>query len=273
MKERTCLSSSWTSQVLGQRPCEKASVLTLKMCAIWSFLIKADVTLSRLCIRHTEFLWLPLTQRAVFPLWHKPLPGRHHPSLSPHALLAWPPLSLQVSVSRLRPPGSLPWCPYPGRKGTRPPLVPPRPTRLSSFCPSRMAVLSLLESPIGTSNRAPSTQHRGPRAGGTGWHVLSMNIRECFSFACSNNSPLNKWASSGRWWRTGKPGELQSMGSQRVRHDLATERPQHWTSYELLIKWAMSLSSQNVASFLWKRQWKKRHRLWHSLQRENIVCK
>ena len=30
------------------------------------------------------------------------------------------------------------------------------------------------------------------------------------------------WASSGRWWRTGKPGVLQSMGSQRVRHDWAT---------------------------------------------------
>ena len=27
------------------------------------------------------------------------------------------------------------------------------------------------------------------------------------------------WASSGRWWWTGKPGMLQSMGSQRVRHD------------------------------------------------------
>ena len=25
-------------------------------------------------------------------------------------------------------------------------------------------------------------------------------------------------ANSGRWWRTGKPGELQSMGSQRVAH-------------------------------------------------------
>ena len=25
------------------------------------------------------------------------------------------------------------------------------------------------------------------------------------------------WASSGRWWRTGKPGVLQSMGLQRVR--------------------------------------------------------
>ena len=29
---------------------------------------------------------------------------------------------------------------------------------------------------------------------------------------------------SGRWWRTGKPGVLQSMGSQRVRHDWATEQ-------------------------------------------------
>ena len=27
------------------------------------------------------------------------------------------------------------------------------------------------------------------------------------------------WASSGIWWRTRKPGVLQSMGSQRVRHD------------------------------------------------------
>ena len=31
------------------------------------------------------------------------------------------------------------------------------------------------------------------------------------------------WASSGRWWRTGKPGMLQSMGSQRVGHVWATE--------------------------------------------------
>ena len=32
------------------------------------------------------------------------------------------------------------------------------------------------------------------------------------------------WASSGRWWRTGKPEVLQSMGSQRVGHDLPTEQ-------------------------------------------------
>ena len=32
------------------------------------------------------------------------------------------------------------------------------------------------------------------------------------------------WASSGRWWKTGKPGMLQSMESQRVGHDWATEQ-------------------------------------------------
>ena len=31
------------------------------------------------------------------------------------------------------------------------------------------------------------------------------------------------WASSGSWWWTGKPCMLQSRGSQRVRHDWATE--------------------------------------------------
>ena len=31
------------------------------------------------------------------------------------------------------------------------------------------------------------------------------------------------WAISGSWWWTGRPGVLQFMGSQRVRHDWATE--------------------------------------------------
>ena len=37
------------------------------------------------------------------------------------------------------------------------------------------------------------------------------------------------WASSRRWWRTGKPGVLQFIGSQRVRHDWATEQQQPGT--------------------------------------------
>ena len=34
------------------------------------------------------------------------------------------------------------------------------------------------------------------------------------------------WASSGRWWWTGKLSVVQSMGSQRVRHDRASEQQQ-----------------------------------------------
>ena len=39
------------------------------------------------------------------------------------------------------------------------------------------------------------------------------------------------WVSSGSWWWTGKPGVLQSMRSQRVGHDWATELNWiHWMS-------------------------------------------
>ena len=36
------------------------------------------------------------------------------------------------------------------------------------------------------------------------------------------------WVNSGSWWWTGKPGMLQSMGSQRVGHNWVTEL--NWTS-------------------------------------------
>ena len=34
------------------------------------------------------------------------------------------------------------------------------------------------------------------------------------------------WASYGRWWRTGKTGMLQSMESQRIRHNWVAEQQQ-----------------------------------------------
>ena len=43
------------------------------------------------------------------------------------------------------------------------------------------------------------------------------------------------WVSSGSWWWTGRPGVLQSMGLQRVRHDWATE----------LTDWLMGLPWQS----------------------------
>ena len=35
------------------------------------------------------------------------------------------------------------------------------------------------------------------------------------------------WVNSGSWWRTGRPGVLRFMGSQRVGHNWATEL--NWT--------------------------------------------
>ena len=40
------------------------------------------------------------------------------------------------------------------------------------------------------------------------------------------------WANPGWEWRTGKPGVLQSMGSQKVGHDLATEQ---WLLYNVVL--------------------------------------
>ena len=36
------------------------------------------------------------------------------------------------------------------------------------------------------------------------------------------------WVNSGSWWWTGRPGVLQFMGSQRIRHNWATEQT-NWT--------------------------------------------
>ena len=43
------------------------------------------------------------------------------------------------------------------------------------------------------------------------------------------------WASSGRWWWTGRPGMLLSMGSHRVRHDWVTEEQQQQQLLLLLL--------------------------------------
>ena len=40
------------------------------------------------------------------------------------------------------------------------------------------------------------------------------------------------WVNSGSWWWTGRPGVLQFMGSQGVRHDWATEL--YWTKLNVV---------------------------------------
>ena len=44
------------------------------------------------------------------------------------------------------------------------------------------------------------------------------------------------WVNSGSWWWTGRPGMLRFMGSQRVRHDWATEL--NWTEW---LRWKQSM--------------------------------
>ena len=57
------------------------------------------------------------------------------------------------------------------------------------------------------------------RAGGEG------DDREWEGWMASLTQWTWVWVSSGSWWWTGRPGVLQSVGSQRVRHDWATEPP------------------------------------------------
>ena len=50
------------------------------------------------------------------------------------------------------------------------------------------------------------------------------------------------WANSRRWWRTGKPGVLQSTGSQRVEHNWATELTERnwgntWVNIQVHCNW------------------------------------
>ena len=64
------------------------------------------------------------------------------------------------------------------------------------------------------------------------------------------------WASSRSWWWTGKPDVLQSMGSQRVGHDWATELTlvvepdpvtdvvQQWPLYWMQERWERSRCPQ-----------------------------
>ena len=53
------------------------------------------------------------------------------------------------------------------------------------------------------------------------------------------------WVNSGNWWWTGKPGMLRFMGSQRVRHNWATE-----------LNWMLDLCELNLLissqGCLWK---------------------
>ena len=59
------------------------------------------------------------------------------------------------------------------------------------------------------------------------------------------------WVSSGSWWWKGKPGVLQSMGSQRIRHDWATEwLPPYLWWFQVQSCWSRNLEGQVCIGFI-----------------------
>ena len=63
------------------------------------------------------------------------------------------------------------------------------------------------------------------RGGGRGWDGWIASVTQWTWI----------WANSVRYWRTGKPGMLLSMGLQRIRHNLVTEQQQ---LYQSMLYWS-----------------------------------
>ena len=70
-----------------------------------------------------------------------------------------------------------------------------------------------------------------------GWERLKAggegDDRGCDVWRASLTWQMWVWANSGCWWWTGKPGVLQSMGSQRAGHNWATELNFNFSSLQV----------------------------------------
>ena len=81
-----------------------------------------------------------------------------------------------------------------------------------------------------------NTEGKGEE-GGRGWDDYIASPTQC------------TWirVNPGRWWRAGEPGVLQSMGSQKVRHNLRTEQQQSEDSGQATQNWLQDESQQIAA--------------------------
>ena len=62
------------------------------------------------------------------------------------------------------------------------------------------------------------------------------------------------WVNSGSWWWTGRPGVLQFMGSERVRHDGATEM--NWCCEKSKVRCTLEKAMATHSSTLaWRIPW------------------
>ena len=59
------------------------------------------------------------------------------------------------------------------------------------------------------------------------------------------------WVDSRSWWGTGRPGVLRFMGSQRVRHDWATEL--NWTLIPVLVTILLHVTNKHWIETNWSK--------------------
>ena len=78
-----------------------------------------------------------------------------------------------------------------------------------------------------TTWRKESTQWKRPWSWERLWDGGEQGNRGWDGWMASPTQWTWVWENSGKQWSTGKPGMLQTMGSQRVGHDLATEQQQY----------------------------------------------
>ena len=72
------------------------------------------------------------------------------------------------------------------------------------------------------------------------WQIESIYLKSRDGWMASLTQWTWVWANFGRQWRTGKPGMLQPMGSQRAGHDLVNSNKSHEIRWKHL-DWELSL--------------------------------
>ena len=93
----------------------------------------------------------------------------------------------------------------------------------------------------------------GREGGNRGWDGWMASSTQC----------IWVWANSRRSWRTGRPGMLQSMGSQWVRHELATEQQKEEDVYLFDLDLTESTDPRYTTAKFWGGQWSKHHDSFH----------
>ena len=78
-----------------------------------------------------------------------------------------------------------------------------------------------------------------------GWRRGCQSMRWLDGQRASPTQWTRTWASSGRWWVTGRPRMVQSMGLQRVRHNWGTEQQWWWWCIMRSLKFKNKSQSQD----------------------------